>query len=404
MPFRTPYGSHYHTVYGCHGATEACSADGLSPCSDCCGRQGASGADVAGGGAPVAGIAGVPQDAITGDMIAMEYGLDYDSNSGICDTAAQMLREIDSSESRARFARKVAVDLAETNRHNEIVGYVHQTFSSGPFAGVDPDARVDAIAATYMTDAMADAQKRWQSGDDGRGRSLDEVIADTLEEGGYYPFLTPSGRERTRRMAYYELDLAEAFDGACEILRQRREPVPQDIIGGNEASTTGAAATATGLSAPEIDLDITEQRMPEQRKPRKTPSTEAVLQEVEDTSFQQFDKIATVGRQLKPTDYGDGFDVGDVVTYDVGWSMSLPHFALIVRRTPKMIETIDLPTVSIPADQYGQYGTKRPVDVVNLAEEHPTRRTRMGKGGSFSIERHWTHPWDGRGQTYDYMD
>lgn len=40
MPYKTEYGSHYHMTYGCHGATIACDAAGLSPCSDCCGSGG----------------------------------------------------------------------------------------------------------------------------------------------------------------------------------------------------------------------------------------------------------------------------------------------------------------------------------------------------------------------------
>lgn len=56
MPFKTPYGSHYHMTEGCHGATIPCGTEGLSPCSDCCGDGGghASATDVsialAGGG------------------------------------------------------------------------------------------------------------------------------------------------------------------------------------------------------------------------------------------------------------------------------------------------------------------------------------------------------------------
>lgn len=54
MPYRTPYGSHYHEKYGCCGATEACGTDGLEPCSICCGDASHGG----GGGAPSAAGAG----------------------------------------------------------------------------------------------------------------------------------------------------------------------------------------------------------------------------------------------------------------------------------------------------------------------------------------------------------
>ena len=36
MPYRTQFGSHYHEIYGCHGATIPCDTKGLEPCSDCC--------------------------------------------------------------------------------------------------------------------------------------------------------------------------------------------------------------------------------------------------------------------------------------------------------------------------------------------------------------------------------
>lgn len=42
MPYRTPYGKHYHEEYGCHGATIPCDTKGLTPCSDCCGGKAGS--------------------------------------------------------------------------------------------------------------------------------------------------------------------------------------------------------------------------------------------------------------------------------------------------------------------------------------------------------------------------
>lgn len=53
MPYRTPYGTHYHMTEGCCGATEACgSTEGLAPCSICCGVGGGNAAITAseGGG------------------------------------------------------------------------------------------------------------------------------------------------------------------------------------------------------------------------------------------------------------------------------------------------------------------------------------------------------------------
>ena len=121
-------------------------------------------------------------------------------------------------------------------------------------------------------------------------------------------------------------------------------------------------------------------------------------------AIQEFENINIVGGNLPKTWYGDGFDVGDIVTYDVGYSMILPHFALIVRRTPCMIETIDLPTISIGSD--GFEGVKRPVSDIHIdsIRAREKRRTRMGKNGSFSIGGHWTRKWDGRNRDFCYLD
>ena len=45
MPFKTPYGNHYHIKEGCHTAFIPCTASekGLAPCSDCCGGSGGIG-------------------------------------------------------------------------------------------------------------------------------------------------------------------------------------------------------------------------------------------------------------------------------------------------------------------------------------------------------------------------
>lgn len=37
MPWKTPYGTHYHMIEGCHNAHIPCETKGLTPCADCCG-------------------------------------------------------------------------------------------------------------------------------------------------------------------------------------------------------------------------------------------------------------------------------------------------------------------------------------------------------------------------------
>lgn len=54
MPFKTPYGKHFHMIEGCHGATIPCNDDGLEPCSDCCWGSSAGAGTGAGTGAGAA--------------------------------------------------------------------------------------------------------------------------------------------------------------------------------------------------------------------------------------------------------------------------------------------------------------------------------------------------------------
>ena len=83
MPFKTPYGKHYHETYGCHGATMPCGTAGLSPCSDCCGGAGGKGQSdggaSAGGGSPVAGSG---EYRVDDERTNQEAGFDETGNDG----------------------------------------------------------------------------------------------------------------------------------------------------------------------------------------------------------------------------------------------------------------------------------------------------------------------------------
>ena len=117
----------------------------------------------------------------------------------------------------------------------------------------------------------------------------------------------------------------------------------------------------------------------------------------------QFAHITTYGKELVPTDYADGYNVGTVVDYNVGYTMSLPKFALIIRRTPKMIETVVLPTTKRGTDGYGQQGYEKPVARVYVPEGVRGVRSRMGKHG-FNVNGHLTHIWGGDEKWFDHMD
>ena len=67
MPFRTEFGTHYHMMEGCHGATIPCGTEGLTPCSDCCGgggdKLGTGAGGTASGGSPDDGYDDVSSDS-----------------------------------------------------------------------------------------------------------------------------------------------------------------------------------------------------------------------------------------------------------------------------------------------------------------------------------------------------
>ena len=84
MPYKTKSGSHYHETYGCCGAMESCTTEGLAPCRICCGKgskaesgPGASTEVVAGGtpvGASSAGEHGVARRPATADIAGTPSG------------------------------------------------------------------------------------------------------------------------------------------------------------------------------------------------------------------------------------------------------------------------------------------------------------------------------------------
>lgn len=372
---------------------EPCSTAGLSPCSDCCGKSGVGAGNVSGGGSGAAGIAGVPQDSLTGEMIALEFGQDYDERPEEYEAAAGFIRMMGSPEDRARAARSWSVGIAERDFEKQVMHDVD--LIEGEVAQPEDMEAIEVMVFTKADGAIrrayrdqiaetlsdrAEGMGIYEQLDHLDRKSLSDAMADRLEESGCVPWLSPKVRE-TLSYGMETPGLRLAFDDACDTLAFRRGVLPESMPVASMMTDLGSDGMANGQNAPEGSISL-----------------------VEDTGVQDFPLIRAVNGHLVPTEYGDGFDVGDVVTYDAGWSMTLPHFAFVVRRTPKMIETIDLPTVNTSSDMYGQTGSKRPVPAIDLSGDWPRKKSRMRKGGSFSIDGHWTHPWDGGSQYFDYMD
>lgn len=398
MPFKTPHGDHYHSIYGCHGATEPCAAAGLAPCSDCCGAHRKHPTERcidSGGCSGVPGVEGVPRDAITGELLACEAGQDYDSNRDEYDAAAGLIRLMHSPKERAIAARGIAIGIAERDFTDALIRKLD--LIEGEVATKRHVEQIVSTVSSTVRQAIAQAWEEQYLEQEGKApESLDikgwpppgpeaeesylmllEAVADRIEETGVTPWLTRSmceGLSHTLGDSEFEV-----LVGSYNVVRRRNLNLFLPVM--TDVTDAGIVAIAKGQAAPE----------PPEQLVAKPP-------------IQDFPQISIVNGHLDPTSYGDGFDVGDIVTYDAGWSQTIPHFAFVVRRTPKTIETIDLPTTVTSHDGYGQVGTLRPVDVLDMSVARPRQKSVMRKDGSFSIDRRWTHPWDGGDRHFDYMD
>lgn len=95
--------------------------------------------------------------------------------------------------------------------------------------------------------------------------------------------------------------------------------------------------------------------------------------------------------------------VGDILVYDVGYSMILPHFLRVDSVTPsgKSIRVYPIGEDFEATDGgYGQVGYKTPIPEKVIG---PRRTIRVGKWGP-RIDGHLCRLWNGKPCTYDSMD
>lgn len=92
--------------------------------------------------------------------------------------------------------------------------------------------------------------------------------------------------------------------------------------------------------------------------------------------------------------------IGTIIVYDLGYSMTLPHFAIIESFTPsgKSARIREMSTNFIPDDRYGQTGYKVPV-----APTGEIKTCRIKKD-YVAVDGHWSREWNGRPERYDTMD
>lgn len=92
---------------------------------------------------------------------------------------------------------------------------------------------------------------------------------------------------------------------------------------------------------------------------------------------------------------------GDIVCWDSGWSMCLPHFAKVIRRTRCMLVVEELQSYSVLDDGYGTCGMKMPTDIGT----GKIMKLRLHRGRWFATKSgNYVYPWDGKAMHYDYMD
>lgn len=97
---------------------------------------------------------------------------------------------------------------------------------------------------------------------------------------------------------------------------------------------------------------------------------------------------------------------GDILEYNVGYSMILPHFVVIEGFTPsgKSAYVRELKADFEPADPpYNQRGWKTPTNI-RIGERKTCRVKNTSYGPCVKIDGHGAWPWNGEPAEYDSMD
>ena len=100
-------------------------------------------------------------------------------------------------------------------------------------------------------------------------------------------------------------------------------------------------------------------------------------------------------------------EVGDIIYANFGYTMTLPVFGRVIKRTPCTYVIEELPSKEFGRDRYGQQGLALPVLDGSSRTAHANRRLRANrftKSGNLSWDGHYATFWDGKARWYDYMD
>lgn len=96
----------------------------------------------------------------------------------------------------------------------------------------------------------------------------------------------------------------------------------------------------------------------------------------------------------------DTWDVGDILAGTAGWSMNLPRFYKITKRTSKQFTCVRLKGKIVSGHKNGQW-TEVATDEVIPGEEYKARIT---KYGALKIDDTYVRLWDGKPLHGDDMD
>ena len=122
----------------------------------------------------------------------------------------------------------------------------------------------------------------------------------------------------------------------------------------------------------------------------------------EQTAMYLNEDAATAYATKQPRD----IEVGDIVYANFGYTMVMPAFGRVVKRTPCTYVIEELPVRYYGVDQYGQQGMALPVldgDTVSRAHRTP-RSNRFSKSGYLSWNGTYANYWDGKAKWFDFMD
>lgn len=137
-------------------------------------------------------------------------------------------------------------------------------------------------------------------------------------------------------------------------------------------------------------------------------ATATITQTINVSTYEQAsnyvnEQAARTAAEKSPKD----IEVGDIIYANFGYTMTLPVFGRVIKRTPCTYVIEELPSKEFGRDRYGQHGLALPVLDGSSRPAHANRRLRANrftKSGNLSWDGHYATFWDGKARWYDYMD